>query len=59
MRLRKREFRVKVHLQAGERPILLGLGFCTIEATAEEARQLAINLADALVRLQDSGLGEC
>jgi hypothetical protein len=59
MRLRRRKFHVKVRLQAGEWPILLGLGFCTIEATADEARQLAWDLANALEQARRGAASEC
>lgn len=58
MRLRRRRFHARVGLQTGEYPVLLGLGFCTIEATADEARQLAMDIADAIATLQESG-GPC
>jgi hypothetical protein len=58
MRLRRRKFHVRVELQTGEYPVLLGFGFCTIEATADEARQLAMDIADAIATLQESG-GSC
>lgn len=58
MRLRGRRFHARVELQVGEYPVLLGLGFCTIEATADEARQLAVDIADAITKLQESG-GSC
>ena len=55
MRLRRRNFRVQVALQTGEHPILLGFGFCTIESSADDARQLALDLAAALEQLQHRG----
>ena len=58
MRLRGRRFHARVGLPVGEYPVLLGLGFCTIEATADEARQLAVDIADAITKLQESG-GSC
>lgn len=58
MRLRRRDFRVKVKLQTCDYPILLGLCFCTVDASAAAARQLAIDLADALEQLHRGG-GRC
>lgn len=55
MRLRRRNFHIRVGLQTGEFPFLLGLGFCTIEATAEEARHLAVDIADTLDQLHRGG----
>jgi hypothetical protein len=58
MRLRRRDLRVKVNLQAGDHPIVLGLGFCTLEASTAEARQLALDLIDGIATLQRGG-GQC
>lgn len=56
MRLRRRpKFCARVRVQPGDNPILIGLGFCTIEASVEEARQLALDLADAIGQLQNGG----
>lgn len=56
MRLRRRNFEPRVRLQTGEFPVLIGLGFCTVEATVHDARQLAVDLADALEQLARSGV---
>jgi hypothetical protein len=57
MRLRRREFRAKVHLQHGDLPIIicLGPGGLTFESTAEEAHRLASDIADALEQLRRGG----
>lgn len=58
MRLRRRRFEPRVQLQAGAFPVLIGMGWCTLEATADEARQLAVDLVDALDTLANGG-GQC
>jgi hypothetical protein len=55
VRLRRPKFGARVRVQAGDNPILIGLGFCTIEATVDEARQLAWDLANALEQVQRGG----
>jgi hypothetical protein len=55
MRLRRRRFHARVGLQTGEYPVLIGLGFCTMEATPNEARQLAMDIADTLDQLHRGG----
>jgi hypothetical protein len=59
MRLRRRDFRVTVNLQAGERPVIIGMwpGF-TLEASLDDARRLALDLADAIEQLHRGG-GRC
>ena len=59
MRLRRRNFHATVALQYGELPVLLGLGpTLTFEMKAAEAQQLAVDIVDALERLQKGG-GRC
>jgi hypothetical protein len=55
MRLRRRRFHARVGLQTGEYPVLIGLGFCTLEATPDEARQFAMDIADTLEELRRGG----
>lgn len=59
MRLRHRKFHAKVILQVGEWPVLVCLGpGLTFEMQPYEARQLALDIADALEQLHRGG-GEC
>jgi hypothetical protein len=59
VRLRRRKFRAKVILQSTEWPVLIGLGpGLTFEMTADEARRLAWDLADALEAVQQPAGGE-
>lgn len=58
MRLRRRKFHITVHLQSGDHPVVLGFGYFAAEATAEEAKQLALGIADAADRLHRGG-GRC
>jgi hypothetical protein len=56
MRWRRRRLRASVNLQHGDRPVVLCLGpGLTFELNVTESRQLAGDLADAIVKLQDSG----
>jgi hypothetical protein len=48
MRLRRRSFHASVRVQSGHAPILVHLGLVSFEASVEEARQLALDLADAV-----------
>jgi hypothetical protein len=59
MRLRRRDFRVTVNLQASERPVIIGMwpGF-TLEASLDDARQLALDLADVIEQARHGG-GQC
>jgi hypothetical protein len=56
VRLRRRKFHAKVILQTSELPVLICLGpGLTFEMTADEARRLAWDLADALEQIQRRG----
>lgn len=56
MRLRNRPRQARVILQATSRPVILGLGpGLTFEMTTDEARRLALDLADAIVQLRRGG----
>jgi hypothetical protein len=48
VRMRGRKFHTTVTVQDGDSPIVVGLGFATVEASVDEARQLAIWLCDAI-----------
>jgi hypothetical protein len=48
MRLRRRSFHATVRVQSGARPILLHLGLVSFEATVDEARDLALQIVDAI-----------
>ena len=53
MRLRRKRFHATVTVQAGDWPILLGFGpAINLEATADEARALAVSLCDAIEAAQ-------
>ena len=52
MRLRHRKFHATVNLQRGDPPIIIGLGVVSLEASIEEARQLAAALVDAIEAAQ-------
>ena len=59
MRLRRPKFHARVRVQPGDSPILIGLGFCTIEATVDEAVLLASDLIDAIEQARRGGASEC
>lgn len=58
MRLRRRTFEPRIKLQSGEFPIVVGLGFCSFESSIDEARKLALDLAEAIENFQNGG-GMC
>ena len=57
MRWRRRRLRATVSLQhGGDRPVILCLGpGLTFEMDINEGRRLAVDLADAIVKLQSGG----
>lgn len=56
MRLRNRPRQARVILQATNRPVILGLGpGLTFKMTTDEARRLALDLADAIEKVQHGG----
>jgi hypothetical protein len=58
MKMRGRRCRVTVALQKSDWPVILTLGPGNVlEATAEEARALAIDICDALEAIQRGALG--
>lgn len=60
MRVRGRGCRITVALQEGPRPVLICAGpGCTIESDIAEARQLALDLADAIEQVQRGGGRGC
>lgn len=58
MKVRGRRCRVTVALHPGDWPVILTFGPATVfEATADEARALAIDICDALEAIQRGALG--
>jgi hypothetical protein len=55
MRLRQRKFSAKVAVQAGDTPIIIGLGMLSLECTISEALELGHALADAVEQVQRGG----
>jgi hypothetical protein len=48
MRLRRRKFHATVAVQPGNAPIVLGFGIVTFEASIGEARDLGLQIVDAI-----------
>lgn len=56
MRIRRRKFHATVTVQPwGDAPIIIGLGVISLEGSLEEARRLALDLADAIETAQRGG----